>query len=184
MKTCRQRSKAPRAFTLVEMSLAMVLILGLGLALILMLNTHLEFMNWTRRQSFVAKETPRIANLLGRMLNQADHFFIYESQSDLTNPTATPALAGAAVKLFFNQPEGGLAREQHLIFSQADSLRQLRVLDGQDDSAWTVAAGYAAVGEVPASGLQSASFSLDQGLLKVTLEGPSGEQVHFYGGGR
>ena len=184
MKTCPASPLRRAGFTLVEMSLAMVLIMGLGLSLLIMLNSHLQFMEWARRQSFVARETPRITNLLGRLLNQADHFFIYESEAALGNASATPSLSGSAVKLFFNTPEGGGAREQHLVLTQSADSTLLRLIDAQDDSGWTVAAGHPAAGDLEAIGLQNASFALDQGLLRVTLLGPSGEQVHFYGGGR
>ena len=77
-----------------------------------------------------------------------------------------------------------MPREQHLVFIQGDNATQLRLLDAQDDSSWTVASGYPASADLEAVGLQSANFALDQGLLRVTLQGPGGEQVHFFGGTR
>jgi hypothetical protein len=181
-----QASKTTKSYgyTLLEMSFAMVLLIGLGLSLLLMLNTHVEFMNWSRRQSFVARELPKISNLLGRLLNQADHFFIYENADDLTNPEAIPSLNGIAVKLFFNIPDGGVPKELHLVSLQNDTYRELRVLDGQDGSSWSLASGYSATASLDATGLQAADFSLEDGLLRVTLRGPVGEEVHFYGGTR
>ena len=182
LQICKNRK--PCGYTLLEMSLAMVLLIGLGLSLLLMLNTHVEFMNWSRRQSFVARELPKISNLLGRLLNQADHFFIYETAADLTNPEAAPSLNGSAVKLFFNAPDGGLPKELHLVSLQNELFRELRVLDGQDGSSWTLAGGSAATAGLDATGLQAADFTLQEGLLRVTLHGPAGEEVYFYGGTR
>src|SRR6188768_1105080 len=73
-----RRRKA--GFTMLELSTAMCLLIVLGTALVTMLNQHMTFVKMFRQQSFLASEAPQIGNLLGRILNAADHYFVYSSK--------------------------------------------------------------------------------------------------------
>ncbi len=90
-----------RGFTLMEVSTAMGLMVMLSGALVVMLQQHLSFMGMAQRQSFLAQEAPQIGNILGRIFQQADHFFIYTSRESALNG-GTPVIEnGNVVRLFF-----------------------------------------------------------------------------------
>lgn len=167
------RSRA--GFTLLEMSTAFGVLMVLGVALLAMLQQHTQFLEMFRRQSFLAVEAPKIGNLLGRILNEADHYFVYAGKDEALaagQPTMAP---GQAVKLFFKTPTQ--ETEERMIVAESTAKgTALRFYSWGADgttAAWTIA-----------SRLRSASFQSDQGILNMTLEGPNGELVTYGGGVR
>jgi hypothetical protein len=157
------------------MSAALSIILALGLALMVMLQQHVQFMEMFRRQSFLAADAPKIGNLLGRILNHADHYFVYASKADAL-AGAKPVLAGGrAVRLFFKS--AAQVTEERLIAVEATATgNALRFygsrLDGTATS-WTIS-----------NRITDAQFTSSQGILNITLDGPNGEEVTYAGGAR
>lgn len=107
MKTEAQqtiRRHGQGGFTLLEMSAAMAVLLILSTGILAMLQQHILLMQLCQRQAFLTSEAPKIGNLLTRILNGADHYFVYASK-DAALGTGTPILgSGPAVKLFLNRP--------------------------------------------------------------------------------
>lgn len=164
-----------RGFTLVEMSTALGLMLTLATALVAMLQQHVTFMGIVQTQSFLADEAPKIGNVLGRIFNQADHYFVYPSRdSALTG--GTPVLVdGQAVRLFFKAADQTTS-ERLIAVNTGASGAELRFYNRQPDgslNSWVIC-----------NRLQGATFSADEGILTVTLRGPSGEEVTYCGGGQ
>jgi hypothetical protein len=169
------RSSGSPAFTLVELSLGMALISGLGVALLLMLNLHVSFVGMVISQDFLLRDAPRVGGLLTRMLNQADHFFIFSDAAAADDPAALPVETGAAVKLFFRRPEGGSVMRT-LVFEpgSADGAvpGTLRVASAENPQGWPLSRA-----------VRGATFLVEDGLLKVRLQGPRGEELTYAGGG-
>jgi prepilin-type N-terminal cleavage/methylation domain-containing protein len=176
MKATRHDDRRPGAtgFSLIEMSLAMALIGGLMVALLLMLNLHLTFLGMVRGQDFLLREAPQVGGLLNRLLTQVDHFFIYADASAAANPEAVPVEEGTAVKLFFRRP-GGDTVMRTLVFETGTSRSRgtLRMTSAENPPGWPVSRA--------ASGV---TFLVEDGLLKVRLRGPRGEELTYTGGGR
>jgi prepilin-type N-terminal cleavage/methylation domain-containing protein len=172
-KTRRRGGQA--GFTLIEISTAMVIMLVLGLTLIVMLQGHVRFMEIFRQQTFLSAEAPKIGNLLGRMLNQSDHFFVYESKED-AQVEATPVLtSGTAVRLYFksaNQETTARVIAVEII----DGVTSLRLYSQQPNTTWT--------SWTISNRIGGASFLSSQGILNVTLNGPNGEELIYSGGAR
>lgn len=162
-------------FTLLEMSTAMGLMVMLSSALVVMLQQHLTFLGLAQKQSFLAEEAPKIGNILGRIFQQADHFFIYSNLQSAQGGGAPVLTGGGAVRLFF---KGAMqAMEERIIATETDTsgvaLRfHAKHADGTTSS-WLVC-----------QGLQGAVFRADEGILTVTLTGPNNEEISYCGGAR
>jgi prepilin-type N-terminal cleavage/methylation domain-containing protein len=171
----KKRRQGAKGFTLLEVSTAMSLMVVLSGALVVMLQQHLAFTTLAGKQSFLADEAPKIGSLVGRIFNQADHYFVYANvEGALGN--GTPVLAdGRAVKLSFKSSaqESG----ERIIAAETDadgtSLRFYTPLPDGTQKSWTIC-----------SNLQGAAFSADLGILTVTLRGPNGEEITYSGGGQ
>lgn len=177
MRLCPHHSRSThhRGFTLMELSMAMGLMAMLSGALVVMLQQHLTFMGIARQQSFLADEAPKIGNILGRIFQQADHYFIYTSRESALGE-GTPVLAGgSAVRLFFRT--AGQTTEERIIAAEtAASGTSLRFYTPQPDgtvTSWLIC-----------QGLQAATFRADEGILMMTLTGPNGEEISYCGGAR
>jgi prepilin-type N-terminal cleavage/methylation domain-containing protein len=163
-----------RGFTLMEVSTAMGLMVMLSGALVVMLQQHLGFMEMARRQSFLAQEAPQIGNILGRIFQQADHFFIYSSHESALGGD-TPVLQGGAVRLFFKTAVQ-TTQERLIAAETGSSGTSLRFYTPQPDgteTSWLIC-----------QGLQGAAFNASEGILTVTLTGPNGEEITYSGGAR
>lgn len=166
-------SRGRGGFTLVETSLAMGLMVALAVALTGMLQQHVTFLSLAKTQSFLTREAPAAGDVMSRIMGKADHFFVYASREAALGG-ASPVLAGGgAARLFFltatqefverwitaEDVSGTVALKCHI--TRADGT----------ESSWTIC-----------QGLESASFSVADGILSVTVGGPHGEEITFSGG--
>ena len=164
------------AFSLVELSLGLALVSGLMVTLLLMLNLHMTFVGMVRSQDFLLRDAPRVGGLLNRLLVQTDHFFIYADAAAAVDPAAVPVVSGTAVKLFFRRADGDTVART-LVFAppaaEDAGPGTLRLASPENPVGWPVSRA-----------LAGATFWLEDGLLKVRLLGPRGEELTYTGGGR
>lgn len=178
MKTAHLQISGRRrraGFSLLEVSVAMSLLIVLGVALVTMIQQHTMFIKLFRQQAFLATEAPQIGNLLGRILNQADHYFVYATKDDALAGGAPVLTTGHALRLFFKTPTQEIV-ERLIVVEDTASGKALNFLGWRSDgtqTSWTIS-----------SKIQDAEFLSDQGILNMTLEGPNGEVVTYGGGAR
>jgi hypothetical protein len=167
--------RRPAGFTLLEMSTAMSLLIVLATALVTLVTQHMQFLNLFRQQSFLASEAPQIGNLLGRILNEADHYFVYATKDDALGGGAPIMTGGHALRLFFKTPTQE-TEERLIVVESAGSGAALKFYGSQADgtpTSWTIT-----------SKIHDAEFLSTDGILNMTLEGPNGEEVTYGGGAR
>jgi prepilin-type N-terminal cleavage/methylation domain-containing protein len=165
-----------RGFTLLEMSVALAVALALSISLISLLQQHVSFVRLINRQTFLVAEAPSIGDLLVRIMNRSDHFFVYATRDDALSGGQPVLGAGQAVGLFFKgvtgerrlrvlaiepRPEGGSA------------LLCYAPVTGGETTSWTVS-----------TRISSGEFRSADGILGITINGPAGEQVTYWGGSR
>jgi hypothetical protein len=178
MKTTHLQISSRRrrgGFSLLEMSVAMSLLIVLGVALVTMIQQHTTFIKLFRQQAFLATEAPQIGNLLGRILNQADHYFVYATKDDALGGGAPVLTTGHALRLFFKTPTQD-TEERLIVVEDTATGKALNFVGWRSDgtqTSWTIS-----------SKIQDAEFLSDQGILNMTLEGPNGEVVTYGGGAR
>lgn len=162
-------------FTLMEVSTAMGLMVMLSGVLVVMLQQHLSFMQMAQRQSFLAQEAPQIGNILGRIFQQADHYFIYPDGAGARGGVTPVIQNGRAVRLFFKT--SSQTTQERLITAETDtsgtSLRFYTPLPDGTERSWLIC-----------KGLQAAAFNANEGILTATLTGPNGEMITYCGGAR
>jgi len=158
-----------------EMSLALGLMVMLGSTLVAMLQQHLTFMGLAQKQSFLAEEAPKIGNILGRIFQQADHYFIYTDLEAARGGTPPVLTDGGAVRLFFKGATQDV--EERIIATEVGTTGvSLRFHVPQEDgttTSWLICQG---VGNV--------TFRADEGILIANLTGPNGEEISYCGGAR
>lgn len=171
----RARTQILSGFTLMEMSAAMAVLVGLSSALVAMMQQHVTFLRLCRQQVFLSSEAPAIGNLLSRILNSVDHYFVYPTKEDALGnglPTLAP---GSAVKLFFKT--ANQTTECRVLSVEPTSLgatlRFYNPASSAPESSWTVT-----------NKIRSASFLCGEGILSVSIIGPNNEEVTYYGGAR
>jgi hypothetical protein len=175
MKTLTHKySRSGAGFTLMETSAAMAVLVVLSVAMVVMLQQHLSFMTLTTRQAFLTNEAPKIGNVLGRIFNQADHYFVYDSRASALAGAAPVLTDGRAVRLFFKSAAQQTVERTIAVETTggATSLRFYTPQANGTQTSWVIC-----------NSLTGANFHTDEGILSVTLQGPNGEEVTYSGGG-
>mgnify|MGYP006949120957 CR=1 FL=1 len=153
----------------------MAVMMVVATALVAMMQQHVTFLQMCQQQVFLTSEAPKIGNLLNRILNNADHYFVYATKEDALGNGLPTLTSGSAVKLFFKS--AAQTTETRVLSVEPTpagaSLRFYTPQSTSPETSWTVT-----------SKIRSASFQNADGILSLTLLGPNREQVTYYGGAR
>lgn len=174
MKFSARRGRGKSAYTLVELTLAILVGLAIAGALMVLVNQQFAFLRLYRTQNFLADEAPLINNQLTRILGQADRFRVHRNLADAVSGTNPVLQDGSAVALVFRQPDG----TQHaaiLSFEQRGTGSGLYYYPLP--AAGTVGNPDWAVTKRPTN----VTFHVEEGILRVRLTGPSGEEITYSG---
>lgn len=172
MKTTARRIR--RGFTLVEMSIAIMLGLAIGTMVISLFNQQVAFLKIYQKQTFLTEEAPMISQHVRQLVGKADRFRLHDSVSDAlagTNPrlTASPVLL-----LNFRQPDGSM-RASILAFQNLGTGNALYYYVVPNNG--VLGSPQWAVTKRP----KNVQFSMDQGVLRMTITGPNDEKITYSG---
>jgi prepilin-type N-terminal cleavage/methylation domain-containing protein len=163
-----------RGFTLIELSVAMTMGLMTGAMVLALFNQQLTFLRIYRTQNFLAEEAPVISMYVSHLVGKADRFRLHDTVADALagrNPrlTASPVLV-----MNFRQPDG---------------TQRASILSFENYGAGQALCYYV----VPVSGVLGApqwavtdkpadvQFVMEEGVLRMILTGPEGEQITYSG---
>lgn len=172
MKTGLKRLK--RAFTLLELTIAMMVGMMVGSMILAIFNQQLAFLKIFRAQSFLSEEAPIISMYVGRVVSKADRFRLHDSVADALSGSNPRMTSSPVCVLNFVQPDGSM-RASILSFENLGSGPALYYyvvptngVLGQPQ--WTVT-------RLPTN----VEFFTEQGILRTRLTGPQGEQITYSG---
>lgn len=163
-----------KAFTLIELTIAITLGLATGTMLLSLFNQQLAFLRLYKAQSFLVEETPIISMYVSRLIGKADRFRLHDSVADALAGIRPRLTASPVVVLNFRQPDGSVQATM-LSFENRGTGKALYyyVVPASGvlaDPEW-------AVTKAPSD----VTFAVEQGVLRMTLSGPNGEQVTYSG---
>lgn len=163
-----------RGYTLLELSLAMsvgMMIAAMGL---LLFNQQMTFLRIFKAQDFLTREAPMINNYVVRVIGAAEDYRLYPDMSTLKNG-GDPVMTGATVLV--------------LRFKEADGSMRASILSFEDPGTG-LGLYYTMIpenGVIPAPDWALSkqpslvSFMIDQGVLRMVVAGPNGEELIYSG---
>lgn len=163
-----------RGFTLIELSVAMMVGMLTGSMVLALFNQQLAFLRMYQTQNFLTEEAPVISMYVSKLVGTADRFRLHDSVADAlagTNPRMT---ASPVAVLNFRQPDGTM-RASILAFEDRGTGPALYYYVVPTNGA--LDAPQWAVSSKPTN----VEFFIDQGVLRMTLTGPAGEQITYSG---
>lgn len=163
-----------RGFTLVELTMAMLLGMAIAGMVMLLFNQQLAFLRIYQTQSFLTEEAPLISLNVSKLVGKADRFRLHDSVQDALlgkNPRLT---SSPVVVLNFRQPDGTV-RASMLSFENRGSGPALYYYVVPSNGVLGTPQWY--VSKKPTN----VQFSMQEGVLRMTLTGPAGEQITYSG---
>jgi hypothetical protein len=172
--SARSVRRLRRAFTLVELSMALMLGMAIGGMVIALFNQQLAFLRLYQTQNFLTGEAPFINMHVSKLIGQADRFRLHANVQDARTGANPRTGSSPVVLLNYRQPDGTV-RAGILAFENLGNGPGL----------------YYYV--VPPSGVLSTpewhitrqaagvSFAIENGILRMSLTGPAGEQITYSG---
>lgn len=171
-----------RGLTLIELTIAIMMGMAIGGMTLLLFNQQLAFLKIFKTQNFLTEEAPVISMYVSRLIGKADRFRLHDTvQAALAgtpqtteSATGTP-LAFPVVLLNFRQPDGTmratiLAFENRNNTGFALNYYVVPVNGALGAPQW-------AVTKIP----RNIAFTMEQGILRMTLTGPSNEVITYSG---
>lgn len=166
--------KLRRGFTLIEITMAMVIGLATGGMVIALFNQQLAFLRLYQTQGFLTDEAPLISLYVSKLVGKADRFRLHDSVEDAlvgANPRLT---SSPVVVLNYRQPDGTV-RASILSFENRGSGPALYYYVVPTNG--ILAEPQWHVSNKPAN----VQFGMQEGVLRMTLTGPAGEQITYSG---
>jgi hypothetical protein len=174
MKSSPNRSLRRGGYTLLELSVAMLVgILIAGISLMLF-SQQMLFLRIFRSQDFLTREAPLINNYVVRVIGGAEGYALYSDIGSLRNGGGAVLTDATVVVLRYKLPEGG---ERASILSFEDPGTGLGLYYRVVPESGVVGAPDIALSKQP-TGVR---FAVEQGILRMYLNGPNGEELVYSG---
>jgi hypothetical protein len=163
-----------RGFTLIELSVAMMMGMMTGAMVLALFNQQLAFLKIYQTQNFLTEEAPVVSMYVNRLVGTADRFRLHDSVSDALTGTNPRLTASPVVVLNFRQPDGNM-RASILSFEDRGDGPALYyfvvpAVGVLGDPEWAVT-----------TKVTNVEFTMEQGILRMKLTGPAGEQITYSG---
>lgn len=168
--------KPSRAFTLLEMTLALALTLGIAVTVVGLLQQQVSFTRILANFQFLREEAPQVNTLLSTLVNKADSYRIYGNRANAAASTGAVQTGGRALRLRFRNPDGTsdlaiVSFEMHNGKNRLNFYYRPSSLTSWPTSPnWTISSKPALV-----------DFSNNTGILLIAMTGPNGEEITYAG---
>lgn len=165
-----------KGMTIIELALAMSLSIAVSAALMVLVRQQLTFLTVFNVQSFLVEEAPMISMHVSRITGKADRFRLHGSVTDALNGTNARLTESPVLLMTFQQPDG-TTRSSMLVFETRGGVRQLNY--------YLVPSGPSPVLGTPQWSITKKAsdirFTVEQGILRMTIDGTAGERIVYSG---
>lgn len=170
----RTPHRRARGFTLLELTIAVVLGMMVAGTSLVLVNNQLAFLRIFNAQSFLSEEAPLISSHVNRLIGKADRFRLHATLAEALSGANPRTTASPVIVLNYRQPDGTL-RAAVLAWQNLGSGPALYYY--LVPTSGTLGSPQWYITKQP----QSVSFWVENGILRMTLNGPNGEQVIYSG---
>lgn len=163
-----------RGFTLIELSMAIMLGMMVGAMILALFNQQLAFLRIYQTQNFLAEEAPLISLYVSRLVGKAERFRLHDTVADALAGARPRLTASPVVVMNFRQPDGTM-RASILSFENRGAGLALYYYVVPTSGVLGTPQWY--ITKKPAN----VEFTMEQGVLRMILTGPAGEQIIYSG---
>lgn len=168
------KQQVRRGYTLVELSLAMSIGMMVAAMSLLLFNQQMAFLKIFKAQDFLTREAPMINNYVVRVIGSAEDYRLYQDIDAFKNGS-DPVTAGAKVLVLRFREANGTMRASMLSFDDPGTGPGLYYTMIPDNGVITVPDW--SLSKQPSL----VSFAVEQGVLRMVVAGPNGEELIYSG---
>lgn len=173
MKAAIRKARC-RGYTLIELTLAMAVGIVISALVMALVNQQLAFLKIFRAQSFLVTEAPMLNNYIVKVVGNADSYRLYKSVDDLVAGRPQVLEEAPVIMLRFKEPNGTF---RAAVLSFEDPGTGSGLYYRMVNSSGVLASPSWALSKSPSR----VRFSIEQGILRVRVSGPHGEEVIYSG---
>lgn len=173
MKIPARKSRG-RGYTLIELTLAMSVGIVISAIVMSLVNQQLAFLKIFRAQSFLVTEAPMLNNYVVKIIGNADSYRLYASVDDLVAGRAQVLDNAPVIMLRFKEPNGTFRAS---VLSFEDPGTGTGLYYRMVNSSGVLAAPSWVLSKRPTN----VRFSIEQGILRMLVSGPNGEELTYSG---
>lgn len=176
-----------RGFTLVELSIAIMMGMLTGSMVLALFNQQLAFLKIYKTQNFLIEEAPVISMYVSHLVGKADRFRLHDTVADAVAGVRPRLTASPVLAMYFRQPDGtnltdGVMRRAILSFENRGAGLALYYYVVPNTSVLGTPQWYVTKSPTNITFAMGQDDVLkDQGVLRMTLTGPAGEQITYSG---
>jgi prepilin-type N-terminal cleavage/methylation domain-containing protein len=163
-----------RGFTLVELTLAITIGLMIASMAMALFNQQLAFLRIYRIQDFLTEEAPIINLHVGKLVGKAERFRLHSTVAEALSGANPRSAASPVVVLNFRQPDG-VVRAAILAFENLGAGSALYFYVVPTNGVMGAPEWY--ISKRPSN----VAFTVETGILRMTLTGPNGEVITYSG---
>lgn len=163
-----------RGMTLIELTVGMAVGMTVAVMVLSLVNMQVAFLKLFNDQSFLNEEAPMIGMYVGKIAGKADRFRLHASLADALAGRDPRLTESKFMVMNFRQPDGKV-RASILAFEKKDGRDVLNyylvpTAGSLATPQWSITKKATDV-----------SFSVEQGILRMTLTGPARERITYSG---
>jgi len=170
------KSRKSGGFTLIEMTVALTMTLGIAGMLMGILQQQVSFTRMLAQFHFLREEAPNINTLMTNVINKADSYRIYASTANAKAATNAVLTKGKSLRLRLRNPDGTTSNAiiSHELQGGVNRLNYYHLPEGETtwpaSPSWTISSRPSLV-----------HFANSSGILLITMNGPTGEEITYAG---
>jgi len=168
--------RKPKAFTLLEMTIALAMSMGIAATLVVFLQQQVSLAQVMNRFTFLRDEAPQINTLLSTIINKADNYRIYTNLDSAKNSSNPVRAGGRALRLRFRDPDGDFDTAIISFENQNGSNRLNYYLLPSGSTTWPNTPSWTITSKP-----QLMDFSNPDGILLIRITGKNGDEITYAG---
>ncbi|WP_200279448.1 prepilin-type N-terminal cleavage/methylation domain-containing protein [Haloferula rosea] len=165
-----------RGYTLVELTLAMSVGMMVAAISLMLFNQQMSFLRIFRAQDFLVREAPLISNYMVRVIGSAEGYQLFSDMASLRSGDGA-VLEDAKVLVLRFMESDGTERASVLSFEDPGGGLGPGLYYRLIPDSGVVGSPDWAISKEPAD----VTFAVEQGILRMTLSGPNGEELVYSG---
>lgn len=170
----RSRTTRQRGVTLIELTLAISIGMAIASMAMALFNQQLTFLRIFRVQEFLTEEAPVINLHVSKLVGKAERFRLHSSVAEALTGANPKSTASPVLVLNFRQPDG-IVRAAILAFQNLGSGPALYYYVVPTSGVLGAPQWY--ISRQP----RNVAFTVETGILRMTLTGPNGETITYSG---